>query len=301
MKNMRIPLLIAWGVAVLGIVLGSFFDFQISSAIASPTNEFALAVSAIGPTLGFCGVAFLGGGFFAFALKGDYHIGLKVLFYILAAVCLGVSIYYAGPEYFGVNGFKEVDPDWIGYLIAAVPLVGAEVGGYFVFKNNQNKNMWIVMLIGLGVLLIALAGMVSVLKDIMHRPRFRTVSVTEVPFHDWWKPCKDYETYMTNFDLAKEEFKSYPSGHTTEASIAFVPSVFLPLANEKFKKYQLPAFIASCALVLLVAFARILAAAHYLSDVSTGATITLTLTIIANEVVMRVKALHIENQQPVEG
>ena len=60
------------------------------------------------------------------------------------------------------------------------------------------------------------------------------------------------------------------------------------------KKYQLPAFIVVCALVVLVAIARVLAAAHYLSDVSWGAAIILTLTFIANEVVMRVKPLQLK-------
>ena len=64
----------------------------------------------------------------------------------------------------------------------------------------------------------------------------------------------------------------------------------------KFKKYQLPAFICAGALVLLVAIARVLAAAHYLSDVSWGAFIMLTLTLIANEVVMRVKALQLKEE-----
>ena len=49
--------------------------------------------------------------------------------------------------------------------------------------------------------------------------------------------------------------------------------------------------------MVLVAFARILVGAHYLSDVSTGATVILALLIIANEVVMRVKALHYEEQE----
>ena len=89
---MRLPLLIAWAVAVIGIIFGSFFDFQISSAIASPTNYFGLTVSAICPTLGFAGVAVMGGGFIAFIVKGKYPIWLKVIFGVLAAACYGVAV-----------------------------------------------------------------------------------------------------------------------------------------------------------------------------------------------------------------
>ena len=53
-------------------------------------------------------------------------------------------------------------------------------------------------------------------------------------------------------------------------------------------------------IMALIALARILAAAHYLSDVSWGATIVLTLLVIANEVVARVKVLHPEEEVPAQ-
>ena len=105
MKNMRIPLLVALGVAIIGIILGSFLDLSISTAIASPKNGFGLIVSAIGPTIGFAAVAAMGGGFIALIVKGKYHIVLKILFGVLAACCLGVAIKYPAGEYFGINGF----------------------------------------------------------------------------------------------------------------------------------------------------------------------------------------------------
>ena len=287
---MRIPLLIAWGVAVIGIAFGSFFDFQISSAIANPRSIVGLTISAIGPTIGFAGVAAMGGGFIALALRGKYHIALKVLFFVLAACCLGVSIFYPAGEYFGVNGFYWVADEWVGYLIVIVPECAAMVGGYFLFKDCQNKNMWIVFCSIIALLLIALLVIIPNLKDAMRRPRFRLVSTSDVRFHKWWEPCKDYVPH-------NDDYKSYPSGHTAEASIMLVMATFFPLANKKFEKYQMPVFYGACGLVLLVAFARILAAAHYLSDVSFGATIVLTLLIIANEVIMRIKPLHIEEQK----
>ena len=70
MKQMRMPLLITWVIAIVGIVLGSFFDLQISQAIASDTKVIALLISAIVPTLGFGAVAAMGGGFIVFIVKG---------------------------------------------------------------------------------------------------------------------------------------------------------------------------------------------------------------------------------------
>ena len=304
MKNMRIPLLVAWGVAVIGIILGSFLDLSISQAIASPTNAFALTVSAIGPTIGFGAVAVMGGGFIAFALKGKYHIVLKIGFFILAAACYFVAVWYPSGEYFGINGFYNPDLKWVGWLIVVPIEAGAVAGGYFLFKDFKNKNMWMVFCAIIVLLVIALLFIIPTIKDNMHRPRFRAILAHNLEFHNWWQPCKNYEELMTKYQIPEDNFKSYPSGHTAEATIFLVPTTFLPLAHDKFKKYQMPLFYGGCGLVLLVALARILAAAHFLSDVSWGATIMLTLTIIANEVIMRIKALQLKNENeeaPVEA
>lgn len=302
MKNMRFPLLIAWGVAIIGIIFGSFFDLQISTAIASADNGFALTVSAIGPTIGFAAVAAMGGGFVALIVKGKYHIALKILFGVLAAACLGVSIFYPAGEYFGINGFYGAAPEWVGYLIVIIPEAAAMVGGYFIFKDYQNDKLWIIFCMIVVLLLIALLGVIPRLKDFIHRPRYRgLVQYTDVTFHNWWEPFKEYRDYVNAHpDIPHDNFKSYPSGHTAEASIVLVAFTFLPFAHKKFEKMQLPLFLGGCGLVLLVAFARILAAAHFLSDVSWGATIVLTLIIIANEVTMRIKALHIKEEEPKE-
>ena len=299
MKKMRFPLLIALGVAIIGIIFGSFFDFQLSSAIASPTNGFGLTVSAILPTIGFAGVAVMGGGFIALIIKGKYHIALKILFGVLAAACVGVAIYYPAGEYFGINGFYGAAPKWVGYFIVLLPEAAATVGGYFLFKDCKNDKMWIIFCIIVGLLLIALLGIIPLIKDNMHRPRYRLLITTnEISFHNWWEPFKEYDLFKDT--MAHDNFKSYPSGHTAEVSILFVVITFFPLANEKMHKYQLPAFIGAGVLVLLVAFARILAAAHFLSDVSWGATIMLSLTFIANEVVMLIKPLQLKQEAPEE-
>ena len=147
------------------------------------------------------------------------------------------------------------------------------------------------------MLLIALLGVIPLIKDNMHRPRYRLISTTdEVAFHNWWQPCTKYNELKDSYP--HDNFKSFPSGHTAETAILLVGITFLPLADEKYERYQLPVFYAGCGLVLLVAIARILAAAHFLSDVSMGATIMLALLTGINEIVIHIKPLHV--QQEVE-
>lgn len=298
---MRIPLLIAWGVAIIGIILGSFLDLNISQTIAKPTNNFALLISAIGPTIGFGAVAFMGGGFIALGVKKEYHIALRILFFVLAACCYGVSVYYPAGEYFGINGFNKPDLKWVGYLIVVLPEAAAMVGGYFLLKDYQNKNIWIIYCAIIVCLLIALVGIIPIIKDNMHRPRYRLISRNSaVEFNNWWQACKNYKELKELYHEASDNFKSFPSGHTAEASIPFFMVTFLPLVNSKFSKVQLPLFLGTCGLVIAVALARIFAAAHFLSDVSWGATIMISLVLIANEVIMRIKTLQPKEQSQAE-
>ena len=98
--------------------------------------------------------------------------------------------------------------------------------------------MWIVFVVIMVLLLIALLGVIPILKDTMHRPRYRIVSTTPVEFHEWWQPCKNYKELIETYNIHKDNFKSYPSGHTAEASIVLTLVTFLPMSNKKFEKAQ---------------------------------------------------------------
>ena len=296
MKKMRIPLIIALGVTILGIVLGSFLDLQISTAIASRSNGVGIFISILGPTIGWLGMAAAGGGFLALALQKRYPLWANIGFYILAAGCYIAGVYFAGKEYFSSHGFENAAPKFVGMLIAAVPLAGGVFLGYRLFKNCDHPYAWVILAVICAVVFVALVPGVTILKEIMHRPRFRTASEIEaVLYHNWWEPCKNYKELMETYHLTSEEFKSYPSGHTAEASVLLVFVTFMPMLNRKLEKIQLPCFFASLAFALLIGFARILAAAHFLSDVSTGLLLIVLFTFIANEIVLRIKKL-----QPVE-
>lgn len=303
MKNMRIPLIIALVVGVVGIIFGSFFDLQISTAIANPKSGLGLTISAIGPTIGFMSIALMGGGFLVFGLRKEYHILLRILFFALAAACFAVSIFYPQGEYFGLNGFYHPELNWLSFIIVIAIQTPTFIGGYFFFKKCENKNMWIVFCVCVALCIITLLFIISGVKDHMHRPRYRLVSTSDVVFHNWWQPFKEYkgmlnELVESSADKAvikafKENCKSFPSGHSAESALLIIASTFFPMASEKFKKYQLPAFICGCSLTLIVMFARILAGAHYLSDVSMGASIMVAATLITNEILIRIQPLHI--------
>ena len=91
---------------------------------------------------------------------------------------------------------------------------------------------------------------------------------------------------MAATGLTSEEFKSFPSGHAGGSALTLMFAMLVPYFVKGQEKIQLPMFYAGFAWLLLVAFARIRVGAHFLSDVSMGAFLTIAMTICANECII---------------
>jgi len=70
--------LIVMAVAILGVVFGSFFDWDLSKAIASTDNQFGKFFEAFGEALGYALVP-IGATLVFMGLKDDRPLGLKIL------------------------------------------------------------------------------------------------------------------------------------------------------------------------------------------------------------------------------
>ena len=290
MKKIRLFLYPLLGVFLITFIIGTFFDYQVSRALFDNNNTFGLVISVLGVIPGYAMLAFIAGGLVALAIHKDYKIWIKVVFYVFAAVCLVCSIHFSGREFFGPNGFVGITKRFVGWFIVLPVMCGVTFLGYKMCKSSDQDNLWLLLLILAAALFMALVPGVTLFKVIFHRPRFRSVETIGLDFYHWYEPCKDYLLYP---DSLSEEFKSFPSGHSA-ASIAFpTMALFLPFIKKDYQKYVLPCFIGGLAWALLVMFSRILVGAHYLSDVSMGAIITILMMAIALEVIKGTKKLNI--------
>jgi len=124
----------------------------------------------------------------------------------------------------------------------------------------------------------------------MHRPRYR-IAVYEgyAPFHNWWQACKEYKDYISANSgiLTKEEFKSFPSGHSCAVMCGLILGTTIPLMNNKLMKYQTLFFYIAFGWGLIVMFSRMLVGAHYLTDTCMGSLLAVIFFYIGNEVVVR--------------
>ena len=292
MKRMRLHIYILIGFFLITFILGSIFDYQINKALFSDKNTSGLILSVIGTIPGYGMLAVLGGGFIALGLKKQYKLVFNIIFYILAAVLVVLGIFFSGREFFGPNGFTNEKIKFVGYIIATPIMGGLGFLGYYLFKKSEAKYL-LPLLIIMGVLIfIALVPGVTLLKSIFHRPRYRSIQLYEAEglvFHNWWTRCENYEALMGQFNLLKEEFKSFPSGHAG-ASLVFAFSVnFLPKLDKKYEPLQIPLFYAGFIWTILISFSRLWVGAHFLSDVSMGALITAICLLIGNELVINLK------------
>ena len=287
----RFHFYILGGVLLIGLILGSFFDLQINTALFNKTNVFGLIVSSFGMIPGYGCLSLLGGALFYITLKStDFQKWLKAILFVMSAAMFGISIYFLGKDVFSVNGFENKKLYWLGFVIMGVIMCGVFYLGTLIGKKNENPKMWIIILVLAAAIFMALVPGVTLFKSIMHRPRYR-IAVYEgySSFHNWWEPCKDYKDVINAYPsvLTKEEFKSFPSGHAGASMVGLISLSYLPLFNKNWMKHQTLLFYIAFAWGLVVMFARMLVGAHFLSDVCVGALLTVVFFYIANEIVVK--------------
>ena len=273
-----------------GLVVGSFLDLQINQAIFSNGNMFGIIMAAFGTLPCYATLAFLGGGLFGSTMKRkDLHIALRVLCYVIAVGCYGISIYLGSKDIPSVNGFNNEKLRIPALLASAVIFAGIAYLGFRVCFKQDKKELWALSLVMIFVFAIGLVPVSYFIKMFIHRPRFRyVVNSGEIPFHNWWETCKDYKQYK-NRDLelyghviTKEEFKSFPSGHSGSAAILMMILPYFTVFFNKLKGKEVMLFYIGFAWALLMMFSRMLVGAHYLSDTCMGSLIVMAVYFITH-------------------
>lgn len=270
------------GVLLVGFIIGTFFDYQISTALFNKNNGFGIFFAAFGEWPGYAMLAFLGGYTFMLALK--YYrkniggIGLMAG----SVVAFGCASFFLGKAIFSVNAYNMENQTFkLGLLFGTLLMIPPLLAGLFFGRKVQNKELWKISFFSLLAIAVAI-GIITIVKRIPHRPRFRlVVSNDDVDFYPWYIINKDYDHFINDLGLFKEDFKSFPSGHVGISSAMFL-AVYIPMLLEMKKPEKLKNifFFVSCAYILLLSYTRILVGAHYISDVCGGGIISLAIFLV---------------------
>ena len=279
---------LVFSVLAVGIVIGSFCDFNISAALSRKTEI------------------------------GDFHQHygniISHLLYPIAAICIFKGLRKKGKQFsilaWGILGFSLFWTfysflDTSGkYLRAAYGYVPGEPGSFLPLALSYLT--WIAvdcltaylaylivddekadLLIAVGSVII-IAGIFSEfintgLKIVGCRPRFSYLLTLDDPaseYRNWWQ--------MIPYLKDESAFRSWPSGHMTKATIMLT----LPMLADVFKckKNYLRYLLFAFAIIWIVVFCynRIHMNAHFLTDVCFGVLITYCLYALTYKLVFSI-------------
>ena len=274
---MAVPTSCFWAVicvCVIGIGIGSFCDFQINGALANKT-DLGSFFATYGSYFSYCLYPAAGACLFAgLRAKGDKY---RLLAWTLLILGFFMAVYYSnsynGKAVRALFGYTAGESSaWLSVLswlfwvalYAWVPFATLRL----LDRADPDK----LIVVGAAILIAGIvADNVNLwLKQVASRPRYKYLITLDDPaseFRNWWQ-------MVPNLAGSNDNFKSWPSGNMTIASMMFS----LPMLTDVFKKRSgrgnLIAFAIACVFVLLYGYNRIHMTNHFLSDVCFGTLIT---------------------------
>ena len=268
--------------AVLVVMLGvgTFSDYQIAQAIYTPDNPLVIFVSSLGIFPLFYPVCFLLGvlaqrSFMSQKPKAQSVIGaiMCVLFAVLMGALVMRSLLSIRDGFGGMFGYEP--SAFVRMGIGGV--VGAVLCalGFGAGKANDAKDLARSVLIVV-VVLVGSFIVLEIVKNFMQRPRPRLLfaGYEGIEFCPWYNKFSGAEDFMTANGVERDLFKSFPSGHSLQAA-AFLASFYgLSLVYPGLRQKLGVALVVEIVFALTVMACRMILGAHFLSDVSTGALVS---------------------------
>lgn len=257
------------------LLVGSFFDYQISSALFNSSSLFGRFIEAAGE-LPFELTASIAGVMLVRAVRPDSR-GSKWL----AVLGILVNVGLAGYEIIGSLrvGGKLIA---VQLVLTFVLVIVANLIVYRLTRTTEPDELtrWALMVL---VVWIAQAIILNaIVKPLWSRPRMRVIEVTPgLNFQPWWVIGNPDKWAYIAAGVIKDGFKSFASGHTAHAAIGLMLAGLPTAAFKEKPSRRRVVFWTAAVVAALVAFGRIVIGAHFLSDVSCGFALVLALECLA--------------------
>ena len=271
-------------VAIVAVILafcllvGSFFDYQISSALFKSSSLFGRFVEAAGE-LPFELTASIAGVMLVRSARSDSKASKWL-------TALGILINV------GLVGYEIIGSLHVGGKLIAFQLVltfalaiAANVIAYRLTRDTDPDDLtrWALMVLAVWVAQAIILNVI--VKPLWSRPRMRVIEVTPgLNFQPWWVIGNPDKWSYIAAGVIKDGFKSFASGHTAHAAIGLMLAGLPAAAFTEKPSRRRVVFWVAAAVAALVAFGRIVIGAHFLSDVSCGFALVLVLECLAARV-----------------
>ena len=262
-------------ILALCLLIGTFFDYQISSALFNSSSLFGRFVEAAGE-LPFELTASVAGIMLVRAARPDSKASKW-----LAALGVLINVGLLGYE---IIGSLRVG----GKLIAAqlvltfVLVIAVNVIAYRLTRKTDPDELtrWALMVLAVWVAQAIILNVI--VKPLWSRPRMRVIEVTPgLNFQPWWVIGNPDKWSYIAAGVIKDGFKSFASGHTAHAAIGLMLAGLPAAAFTEKPPRRRVVFWVAAVVAALVAFGRIVIGAHFLTDVSCGFALVLALGCLA--------------------
>lgn len=263
--------LLILAVLLVFMVVGSFLDLQISKLLyPGHENSVGQFFAAFGELPAFTALSCAGALLIVWRsrINRDWSALIALIGVGLALMALILCVHES------VDSVPAM-PLWVALLVSVFVMAACAFGVVLYARNASAKTVGRFVLT---LVMVAIGTMVliNVIKVPWGRVRMRLIVQTgnESYFTPWWQAGTALKDRLVAEGISKDEFRSFPSGHTACASCAMLLALLPTLSREKRKKTG--ALLAGgCLWALVVAFTRIWMGAHFLTDVTMAWLITL--------------------------
>ena len=263
-------------VFALTFITGTFLDYQIAPALFSDKNFTWLIVTTLGIYI-FCAFyAFFFGALLSQAVNVPESKNKRTGSVIAVTVTGLIAMLICGGSVLDINnlgsiipGVQRDVPQMIIMLV--VGLLPVSLLGYIACRKRSEALLAKRLILVLSAMTVSFL-LYELIKIGLPRPRYRLLAkgYEGIDFHRWYDPIKNKTELIARYGINKDDFKSFPSGHTSNSfmNLALFPALGLVYPN--LKKRSMLLLVLGVCVGITVLLSRMVLGAHFLSDVSCG-------------------------------
>ena len=197
----------------------------------------------------------------------SWNIILRVVGALAVIICIFFQI-EEGVKYVNYPKMEAEAATWKALLISFISLINLAIILFSrIWIKKMDRNAILPACIAILSIIVFYVLSCEVFKYLASRPRPRVVYQGVIEFKQWyqWQPLNALHSEF-------KDCKSFVSGHTSNAAclVTLLPICASLSRKENSLKIQIMCSIVGALFVFVVAFARIIGMAHYMSDVMGG-------------------------------
>lgn len=244
-------------IAIL-LVIFAFMDLHISKAVYNPESSFGHFFEAFGELPGAIIAVF---SLSSLIVTGKYNGKWKtILLNLIYGVLLMIFSFMAA--IMPMNYLGGITLPLAGYIAAIYALAALCLAKKYSKEHGVNLRQAAII----GILtFVAAIFVINIIKMWWGRMRFRSMTEPFKEFTLWFIP----QSFTTN-----NEYMSFPSGHSANSAVILWITL-IPTFVNKFKGKEKYFQILAGLWIIMVMISRVIMGAHFASDVTVGASISI--------------------------